>query len=97
MRTRHKTAAALALLALGGCGALDPFGREGAWRPTAANQQNLRAQLAVPTELTLGTADPHAPAAGAVTAMERLRADRVRPLPASGVATINATGSRGAE
>jgi type IV pilus biogenesis protein CpaD/CtpE len=76
------------LLALPGCTQTDPYQREGNWRPNGANAANLRAMVAVPADLT--TAMPAGPADGtlAAAALNRLRHDRVLPLPDSGVAQI---------
>ena len=81
--------ALLLLLAFSGCGgATDPYTRTGSWRPTGANDANLRAMVAVPSDLTLST--PAAPSDGglAAAAATRLRRDRVRPLLDSGLAHI---------
>ncbi len=71
----------LPLVALAGCAELDPYTREGVWRPAGANAANLRAMVAVPSELQQGTdyAGPTGQAGAA--AVDRLREERVRPLP----------------
>jgi hypothetical protein len=78
------------LLALAGCNQnqFDPYKREGVWRPNGANADNLRAMVAVPADLV--EAMPASPANGvlAAEALNRLRQDRVRPLPDSGLAQI---------
>jgi len=76
------------LLALAGCDKTDPYLREGVWRPNGANDANLRAMVAVPADLAAAT--PASPADGglAAAALDRLRHDRVLPLPDSGVAQV---------
>jgi hypothetical protein len=76
------------LLCLAGCDATDPYSRPGVWRPSGANDANLRAMVAAPSDLAL--APPASPADGAlsVAALARLRQDRVRPLLNSGLARI---------
>ncbi len=76
------------LLALAGCNQIDPYTREGVWRPNGANAANLRAMVAVPADLV--AARPAAPADGALAAdaLNRLRQDRLRPLPDSAVAQV---------
>jgi type IV pilus biogenesis protein CpaD/CtpE len=76
------------LLALAGCNKTDPYQREGVWRPNGANAANLRTMVAVPADLV--AAMPASPANGglAAEALSRLRQDRVRPLPDSGLAQI---------
>jgi type IV pilus biogenesis protein CpaD/CtpE len=80
----------LLLLVFAGCDRLDPYKREGVWRPNGANEANLRAMVAVPADLA--TATPAGPADGglAAAALDRLRHDRVRPLPDSTVADVTA-------
>ncbi|RAI59354.1 hypothetical protein [Roseicella frigidaeris] len=75
------------LASLAGCQALDPYTNEGRWRPGGANEQNLAVMLVHPEERIQGTGST---AAGttAVAAIERLRADKLKPLPDSGLARI---------
>jgi hypothetical protein len=82
------TALLLLLLVVAGCDQLDPYQRAGMWRPNGANDADLRAMVAVPADLVM--ARPAAPANGglAVEALDRLRQDRVRPLPDSAVAQV---------
>ncbi|MFT8243802.1 hypothetical protein [Roseomonas sp. BN140053] len=76
-----------------GCQATDPYNAPGHWRPRGANDANLRAMLADPAHLDRGASSPRAEGQMATQAVGRLRQGRVRPLPASGVARINSTGS----
>ncbi len=89
MRIPPRSILLLSLLAvLPGCDTLDPFRREAAWRPGGVNEANLAAMTAVPAERVQGTGATTAQGHRAMTAIERLRADRVRALPDSGIARI---------
>jgi len=81
------------LLVLAGCDRTDPYLREGVWRPNGANEANLHAMVAVPSDLA--TATPAGPADGgsAAAALDRLRRDRVRSLPGSAAASNAPTSS----
>jgi len=48
--------AGIALLAVSGC-ALDPYTREGVWRPSGANEANLRLMVADPRDYQQGVAE----------------------------------------
>ncbi len=80
--------ALITLLSLAGCDLSDPYLRPGVWWPNGANEANLRAMVAVPSDLAF--AEPAARADGglAAAALNRLRQDRVRPLLDSGVAQL---------
>lgn len=89
MRIPLKSVLLLSLLAaLPACDTLDPFRREAAWRPGGVNEANLAAMTAEPAERVQGTGAATVQGHRAVTAIERLRTDRVRALPDSGVARI---------
>jgi len=83
------------LLLLPACEAIDPYTRDGAWRPQRANEANLRTHVANPAHLDRGAAEAWAEGQAAADAVRRYRTDRVRPLPASGVAEIQPTGTGG--
>jgi hypothetical protein len=85
---------ALLVLAVAGCDSFDPYGREGSWRPAGANDANLRAMLVEPDELFVGTAAQGSDGQMGGSAVERLRADRVRALPASRLVQIGAGGGQ---
>ena len=71
----------LLVLALAGCAeTIDPYVREGVWRPAGVNDHNLRAMVAVPQEIIGGTGADGANGEAASEAIARLRTDRVRPL-----------------
>lgn len=84
MNTIRITILGTALL-LGACtgSSLDPYSREGNWRPNGANEANLIQMLATPTDYTQGQAAPDAMGELATSAVQRLLQDRVRNLPAS--------------
>ena len=98
--SRHMTPwigfAALPLLGLGGCAQLDPLTKEGDWRPTGANDANLRAMVAVPSDLAYGRAARTSDGRLAAQAVERLRTGKVYPLPDTGISRIGGGGSSGA-
>lgn len=87
--------AAWLLLLLGGCESIDPYTRPGIWRPTGANEANLRAQVAEPAMLERGVDDPRTDGQAMASAVHRYRSGRVRALPATGVARLQETGSAG--
>ncbi len=80
------------LLGLAGCADTDPYSREGIWRPSGTNEANLRAMVANPADLARGVGDGMGDSHQAEAAIERLRADKVKALPASGIAQISVTG-----
>lgn len=84
----------LILALLGGCVA-DPYEVPGTWRPLGANEQNLRAMAARPADVLGGGGDLRADGQRAGNAVERWRADRVKPLPDSGVARLVPVASGG--
>jgi len=80
--------AALPLLVLAGCAQIDPLTKEGVWRPTGANDANLRAMVAVPSDLAYGRAARTGDGNLAARAVERLRTGRVYPLQDAGISKI---------
>ncbi|MDO9709135.1 hypothetical protein [Paracraurococcus lichenis] len=88
MRFRRYIPLLLPLLATAACDALDPYKREGNWRPAQVNEANLAVMVANPAELRRGTGAPGTAGFVATGAIERLRADRVKPLPDTGLARI---------
>ncbi len=82
------------LLALASCGPeFDPLSREGLFQPTHVNRANLAAQVANPADLVRGTGSVTADGQLAAAAVDRLRTDRVKKLPASDLAAITANSS----
>lgn len=84
---------ALALFALGGCSVFDPYQREGTWRPTGANDANIAAQIARPSDLVRGV--EYAPGDGtmATAAVTRYRTGKIKQLPDSDLSTIRLQGN----
>jgi hypothetical protein len=82
----------LLLILLGGCSAIDPYERQGVWRPLNANEANLRIHVADPAMLERGVDDHRSDGRVMAQAVDRYRNDRVRPLPASSVSRIQPTG-----
>jgi hypothetical protein len=77
----------------------DPREREGTWRPTGANETNLRAMIADPQHLERGVGDPRGRGRQAADAIERLEDDALKPLPdvrASNVGPSVGGGGQGA-
>lgn len=87
--------AVLLLALLGGCEQMDPYTRPGNWRPLRSNEANLRVHVADPAMLERGVDDRRGDGQVTAAALQRYRTDRVRALPASGVARVQATGSAG--
>lgn len=84
--------AVLPLLVLAGCAQIDPLTKEGVWRPTGANDANLRAMVAVPSDLAYGRAARTSDGNLAARAVDRLRTGRVYPLQDIGISKIAAGG-----
>ena len=80
--------AALAMLGMAGCSQIDPLTKEGVWRPTGANDANLRAMVAVPSDLAFGRSARLADGNQAARAVDRLRTGKVYPLPLNGIANV---------
>lgn len=78
----------IAVLGLAGCDANDPYLRDGTWRPNSANDSNLRAMVASPSDLVRGVSSGGSSGQQAAAALDRQRNDKVRPLPDSAVAKI---------
>ncbi len=77
----------LLIALLCGC-ATDDLERPGTWRPSGANDANLRAMIAEPSHLRSGVAARTERAEPATQAIQRLQTDRRRPLPDSRAAQI---------
>jgi hypothetical protein len=90
---RATAAIALWSLGLGGCQRTDPYVRPGLWRPTEANDANLRAMVADPADLVEGRGATLSSGDLAAAAVARLRADAVKPLPDSSIAAVRVSGA----
>jgi hypothetical protein len=87
------------LLSLAACSNTQPYSyydRPGTWKPTDANDANLRAMIANPGDLAQGAAASGS--RGATRPVKRLLTDTVRPLPsnsASGIYGVSSQQSSG--
>jgi hypothetical protein len=82
------------LLSLAACGPeYDPLTREGLWQPQHINRANLVLMVANPADLARGTGTPNADGHLAAAAVERLRNDNVKKLPASDVSQVSVSSS----
>jgi hypothetical protein len=82
------------LLATTSCGpAFDPLTREGLWRPSHINRDNLALQVANPADLTRGTGTTGGDGQIAAAAIDRLRNDKLKKLPASDISSVTAGNS----
>jgi hypothetical protein len=73
--------------------AYDPLYRDGLFQPTHVNRANLALMVANPTDLVRGTGRATADGQLAAAAVDRLRNDKVKKLPASDVSAVGATSS----
>jgi len=80
------------LFGLAACSSTDPYTREGVWHPTHSNEQNLELQVARPSDLTLGRGTLTADGDTAAKAVDRLRNDKVKPLPTSSISSVGQSG-----
>ncbi len=91
----------IAVLGLTGCDAMDPYLREGDWRPNNANDDNLRAMVVSPSDLVRGVGSDGGDGQQAAAALDRARNDKVRRLPDSDIAKVtpvsNGGGSQGSQ
>ena len=82
------------LLSLAACNpAMDPLYRDGLFEPVHSNRANLALMVANPTDLVRGTGRATADGQLAAAAVDRLRNDKVKRLPASDVSAVGATSS----
>jgi hypothetical protein len=92
----------VAVLGLGSCGLtdmMDPYQREGMWRPNNANEDNLRAMVASPSDLVRGVSSNGSDGQQAAAALDRVRNDKMRILPDSAIAKVTpvSSGSSGTQ
>ena len=82
------------LLATAACGAdYDPLTREGLWQPGHTNHNNLTMQVANPGDLVRGSGTTGGDGQLAAAAVDRLRNDKVKKLPASDISQISTSNS----
>jgi len=86
-KIRAPSALLLAALALAGCAQIDPFQREGIWKPAGVNDANLATMVANPADLARGREDARGAVRTPTTAVERLwaGAPAQRPQQGSGI------------
>ena len=83
------------LLALSACGPqYDPLTREGLWYPAHVNRENLTLQVANPSDLVRGKGTVSSDGQLASAAVDRLRNDKVKKLPAADISQLS-VGSSG--
>jgi type IV pilus biogenesis protein CpaD/CtpE len=70
----------LLLLLPAACAQTDPFYRPGDWVPQGANERNIAAMLAEPTDMVRGRGEIGADSPLAIEAVNRLMHDKVKPL-----------------
>ena len=73
--------------------ATDPLYRDGLWEPIHVNRANLSQMVANPSDLVRGTGRTGSDGQIAAAAVDRLRNDKVKKLPASDIAAISAGNS----
>jgi hypothetical protein len=79
------------LLGVAACPNTQPYSyydRPGAWKPTDANDANLRAMIANPGDLAQGAAADGSRGNAASRPVKRLLTDTVRPLPSNSASGI---------
>lgn len=100
MKSHHALLLRIGLVALaagtpGGCAIFDPFERPGMWRPNGANDVNLELQVVRPSDLVQGRGTTDSDGLTAAAAVDRLRHDRVKELPQTGISGVGAGGGGG--
>ena len=90
-------ALACSLLLLAACDSTDPYSREGTWRPSDANDSNLRAMVVSPSDLAIGVSGSAADGRQAAAALDRQRQDKVRVLLDSALAKVVPVPSSGGD
>jgi hypothetical protein len=83
------------LLSLGGCDTVDPYKREGMWRPNGANALNRELQVARPSDLVQGRGTVTADGDTAARAIDRMRADKIKPLPLMETSSVRVSSGGG--
>src|SRR5262249_38782134 len=86
----------VAVLSLGACGLtdmIDPYQRQGMWRPDDANEDNLRAMVASPSDLVRGVSSNGSDGQQAAAALDRVRNDKMGVLPDSAIAKVTPVAS----
>lgn len=79
-------------LLVAGCDLTDPEKREGLWHPTGSPGRNLAMQVANPADLLIGRGMRGSDGQMAAAAIERMRADKTKPLPSASISSVGAAG-----
>lgn len=87
--------AVTALAMLAGCAMTDPYQRPGVWRPFGTNEMNFELQVARAADLVTGRGTDDADADMAAAAVDRMKRDKAKPLPNSGISGVGAAGGGG--
>jgi hypothetical protein len=90
---RRLASLACCAFALAGCQRTDPYVRDGLWRPTNANDANLRAMVADPRDLQEGHGATSSSGDIAAAAVARLRQDATKPLADSSISSVHVSGA----
>ncbi len=91
-RTIMRGAALLLALTVSACGPeYDPLTRPGVWEASHVNRANLTLTAASPADLVRGTGTSATEGVSQVSAVERLRTDKVKKLPDSGLTDLQIT------
>ena len=94
-RTFRALLGGLALFSIAGCALTDPYQRPGIWRPLGVNDLNFEIQVARLADLEKGRGSATVDGETAALPIERLRRDKARALPASGISSVGANASSG--
>jgi hypothetical protein len=86
---------ACSVIALAGCGSLDPYQKEYVWRPTGAPQANIAAQLVNPQDLAVGRGSTVTNANASTLAIQRIWTDTPKSLTGGGGASGGSGGGSG--
>jgi len=92
MPFRSAVILACSLYGLAACASMDPLTRADVWRPTHINEANLELQVAHPSDLTVGRGTLTADGDTAAKAVDRLRNDKVKPLPTASISSVGQSG-----
>jgi hypothetical protein len=95
-RAAQLRAVTFLLLTLAGCDRFDPLTRADLWHPMGANAQNIAAEVANPADLAEGreaTRGDDGQLADA--AVQRLRLNRLKPLPDSSTTEMHTQAASG--
>ena len=69
----------------------DPLTREEVWHPDHSNRANLTMQVANPSDLVRGTGTTTGDGMLAAAAVDRLRNDKIKKLPAADISQLSVT------